>query len=391
MRDTETDVPVIVYFHGGGWVQGNVVSYDPLCTHLARQVRAVVVSVDYRKAPEHKAPTAAYDGVDATRWVAAHGGALRADSSRLAVCGDSAGGNLAAVVAQAARDDGSPRISHQVLIYPAVDMTLASPSIDEHANAPILTRANIHAFRAHYLPERADATSPVLSPIFGDLTGLPPALIQTADLDPLRDDGVRYAEALRAAGARPADELRSRAARLPSFPGAVPMGAAPRRARQRNAQAPLPRRGRRPDRLRLVCEQQQRSRPLRSTMREIVVFSGSAHRELAKHICAELAVELSPVEIKRFSNDCLQAQLLANCRQRDVYIVQPLVPPTQEHLMELLLMIDAARGASAAQITAVIPHYAYARSDKKDASRISSVAVWWRTCSSPRVSTECSR
>jgi ribose-phosphate pyrophosphokinase len=106
-------------------------------------------------------------------------------------------------------------------------------------------------------------------------------------------------------------------------------------------------------------------------MREIVVFSGSAHRELAKHICAELAVELSPVEIKRFSNDCLQAQLLANCRQRDVYIVQPLVPPTQEHLMELLLMIDAARGASAAQITAVIPHYAYARSDKKDASRIS--------------------
>ena len=100
-------------------------------------------------------------------------------------------------------------------------------------------------------------------------------------------------------------------------------------------------------------------------MREIVVFSGSAHRELAKHICAELAVELSPVEIKRFSNDCLQAQLLANCRQRDVYIVQPLVPPTQEHLMELLLMIDAARGASAAQITAVMPHYAYARSGQE--------------------------
>jgi ribose-phosphate pyrophosphokinase len=106
-------------------------------------------------------------------------------------------------------------------------------------------------------------------------------------------------------------------------------------------------------------------------MRDIVVFSGSAHRELARHICAELSVDLAPSETKRFSNDCLQAQLLANCRQRDVYIVQPLVPPTQEHLMELLLMIDAARGASAAQITAVIPHYAYARSDKKDASRIS--------------------
>ena len=106
-------------------------------------------------------------------------------------------------------------------------------------------------------------------------------------------------------------------------------------------------------------------------MREIVVFSGSAHRPLASSICEELGVELSSVELTRFSNDCLQAQLQANCRQRDVYIVQPLVPPTQEHLMELLLMIDAARGASAAQITAVIPYYAYARSDKKDASRLS--------------------
>jgi ribose-phosphate pyrophosphokinase len=106
-------------------------------------------------------------------------------------------------------------------------------------------------------------------------------------------------------------------------------------------------------------------------LRDIVVFSGSAHRELAARICAGLSAELSPAVITRFSNDCLQAQLLANCRQRDVYIVQPLVPPTQEHLMELLLMVDAARGASAAQITAVIPHYAYARSDKKDASRIS--------------------
>ena len=106
-------------------------------------------------------------------------------------------------------------------------------------------------------------------------------------------------------------------------------------------------------------------------MRDIAVFSGNAHRELAQRICDGLGVSLLPADIKRFSNDCLQVQLLANCRQRDVYIVQPLVPPTQEHLMELLLMIDAARGASAAQITAVIPHYAYARSDKKDASRIS--------------------
>jgi ribose-phosphate pyrophosphokinase len=106
-------------------------------------------------------------------------------------------------------------------------------------------------------------------------------------------------------------------------------------------------------------------------MREVVVFSGSAHTALAHRICDELGVTLSETLISRFSNDCLQAQLLANCRQRDVYLVQPLVPPTQDSLMELLLMIDAARGASASMITAVIPHYAYARSDKKDASRIS--------------------
>lgn len=106
-------------------------------------------------------------------------------------------------------------------------------------------------------------------------------------------------------------------------------------------------------------------------MKGIVVFSGSAHPSLADEICAHLDLPRSHVRISRFSNDCLQAQLLANCRQRDVYIVQPLVPPTQEHLMELLLMVNAARGASAGQITAVMPHYAYARSDKKDASRIS--------------------
>ena len=106
-------------------------------------------------------------------------------------------------------------------------------------------------------------------------------------------------------------------------------------------------------------------------MREIVVFSGSAHRALAAAICERLGVPLSPVELTRFSNDCLQAQLQANCRQRDVYLVQPLTPPTQEHLMELLLMVDAARGASADNITAVVPYYSYARSDKKDASRLS--------------------
>lgn len=106
-------------------------------------------------------------------------------------------------------------------------------------------------------------------------------------------------------------------------------------------------------------------------MNDIVVFSGSAHTKLADEVCSNLGITVAPVDLMRFSNDCLQVQLLANCRQRDVYIIQPLVRPTQDNLMELLLMIDAARGASAASITAVIPHYAYARSDKKDASRIS--------------------
>jgi acetyl esterase len=225
VRDTETDVPVVVFLHGGGWVQGNPVMYDPLCSHLARRVRAVVVSVDYRLAPEHPAPAAAHDAVDATRWVAAHGDVLRADTSRLAVCGDSAGGNLAAVVAQAARDAGGPRIAHQALIYPATDLTLASPSIDEHAAAPMLTRTSVLAFRDHYLQGGLDPADPVVSPLRGDHRGHPPALVQTADVDPVRDDGIRYARALSAAGVpvRLTNYLRVPHG-FASYPGAVPVG-----------------------------------------------------------------------------------------------------------------------------------------------------------------------
>lgn len=226
LRDTDTDVPVVLYFHGGGWVQGNVVMYDPLCMHLAERVRAVVVSVDYRLAPEYQAPIAAQDAIDATVWVAQHGVALRADCSRLAVCGDSAGGNLAAVVAQGVRDTIPDRIRHQALIYPATDLTMSSPSIDELAGAPMLTKANMLAFRAHYVPDGLDLTDPVLSPLFGTLTGLPPALVQTADLDPLRDDGIRYADALRAARVpvRLTNYLRVPHG-FASFPGALPTGA----------------------------------------------------------------------------------------------------------------------------------------------------------------------
>ena len=224
IRDVQDDVPVIVWFHGGGWVLGNVVNYDPLCTHLAAQVGAVVVSVDYRLAPEHPAPTAVHDAVDATTWVAAQSDVLRADAHRLAVAGDSAGANLATVVAQVVRDSGADWIRHQGLLYPATDMTMASPSITQHANAPILTRDSMLAFRELYAPG-ADYRDPLLSPLHGDLAGLPPALIQTADLDPIRDDGSRYAAALRSAGV---ETRLTNYLRVPhgfaSFPGASAAG-----------------------------------------------------------------------------------------------------------------------------------------------------------------------
>ncbi|WP_338747687.1 alpha/beta hydrolase [Janibacter alittae] len=198
--------PLVVYFHGGGWVQGSTRMYDPLCSHLAAELDAVVVSVDYRMAPEHRAPTAAHDAIDVTRWLrenADHG----VDRDRIALCGDSAGGNLSAVVAQQLRGlrtaDGEPVIRHQALIYPATDMTMASPSIAEHSQGAVLTEAKILAFRALYIGDADDAvefTDPLVSPLFGDVAGVAPALVQTADLDPIRDDGLRYGEALRRAG-----------------------------------------------------------------------------------------------------------------------------------------------------------------------------------------------
>lgn len=194
------DAPVVLWFHGGGWVLGNVVNYDPICADLAIGTGAIVVSVGYRLAPEHVAPTAAHDCVDATAWVAAHGAEQGWDGTRLAVTGDSAGGNLSAVVAQVFRDRGDSPLRAQGLIYPATDMTMSSPSIEENANGGILTKKGMHAFRAHYCPEGSDLRDPLVSPLFGDLAGLPPALVQTADRDPIRDDGTRYAVALRAAG-----------------------------------------------------------------------------------------------------------------------------------------------------------------------------------------------
>ncbi|MFL6079601.1 MAG: alpha/beta hydrolase [Ornithinibacter sp.] len=223
LRDAQSDVPVVMWFHGGGWVLGNLLDADPICTFIAGAVGCVVVSVDYRMAPEHRAPVAVEDCVDATTWVGVNGDVLRADTSRMAVAGDSAGGNLAAVVAQVLRDHGDTRLRHQVLIYPATDLTQSSPSVRQHANAAILTKRSMDAYRDHYLPAGHDLRDPLVSPLFGRLDGLPPALVQTADLDPVRDDGIRYAEALRDAGvpARLTNYLKVPHG-FASMPGAAP-------------------------------------------------------------------------------------------------------------------------------------------------------------------------
>lgn len=195
-------LPVVVFLHGGGWVLGSVLGYDPLCAFIADAVPALVLSVDYRLAPEHVAPQAVLDGVDALRWVESGVEALGGDPARIALCGDSAGGNLCAVVSQVVRDEGGPRISHQALLYPGTDATRSFPSVVEHADAPVLDRRAIDAFLELYaVPSGLALEDPLISPLWvDDVSGLPPTLVQTADLDPLRDEGQAYAARLRAAG-----------------------------------------------------------------------------------------------------------------------------------------------------------------------------------------------
>ncbi|TQM58135.1 acetyl esterase [Humibacillus xanthopallidus] len=219
-------LPVLVWFHGGGWVLGNTQSYDPVCSAVAHDAGVLVVSVDYRLAPEFRAPQAALDCVDAVRWVASAGTALGARTEGIGVAGDSAGANLAAVVAQVVQSEGGAQLTHQSLVYPAVDATMSQPSIAEHADAPVLTRADMEAFLSYYLgegPDALDRRDPLVSPLYAaQLAGLPPALVQTADLDPLRDDGAVYARALRDAGV---EVTLTNYPRVPhgflSFPGAT--------------------------------------------------------------------------------------------------------------------------------------------------------------------------
>ena len=196
-------LPVLVYFHGGGWVIGDLDTHDSLCRALANASGCAVVAVDYRMGPEHRFPAAVDDALAATRWVHTHAAELRLDPARLAVGGDSAGGNLAAVVAIAARDAGDLPVAFQLLIYPATDMRRVHPSHTANGDGYLLTRDTMAYFHDHYIDDPKHDIDWRASPLLhADLAGLPPALVVTAGYDPLRDEGLAYAGALTAAGNR---------------------------------------------------------------------------------------------------------------------------------------------------------------------------------------------
>lgn len=189
--------PIIVFYHGGGWVIGNAASYDNVATRLANRAYAVVVSVDYRLAPEHPFPAAVDDAFAALRWVSDNAGKINGDVERIAVAGDSAGGNLAAVVALLARDSG-PRVMYQLLLYPAIDFARQTESFVTNGQGYYITQELVEWFGKQYDADPHDwRASPIRAE---DLSGLPPAHIITAEFDPLRDEGAEYARALVEAG-----------------------------------------------------------------------------------------------------------------------------------------------------------------------------------------------
>ncbi|MCL6644135.1 MAG: alpha/beta hydrolase [Dehalococcoidia bacterium] len=192
--------PLVVYIHGGGWVICSPATHAKLCAELAEGVGAVVVSVDYRLAPEHTPPAQLDDCVAAVRWAVDHAAELNADGSRFALAGDSAGGNLAACAALRLRDEGGPRARLQLLLYGAFTGNNDLPSVIENGEGKILTRQMMDWFYRHYLSAGADPKDPYIFPINGDLRGLPPAHLIVGTLDPLLDDSKLYAEALQKAG-----------------------------------------------------------------------------------------------------------------------------------------------------------------------------------------------
>jgi acetyl esterase len=194
--------PLLVFFHGGGFVLCDLDTHDPTCRNLCAGAGCVVASVGYRLAPEHRFPAAPEDCLAATRWAAENAAELGADPARMAVGGDSAGGALATVTALRVRDEGGPRLAGQLLIYPMTDLEMtARPSLAENGEGYGVTAKDIAWFRSLYLSDSSEARHPHASPIHApDLSRLPPALVVTAEYDPLRDEGERYGARLREAG-----------------------------------------------------------------------------------------------------------------------------------------------------------------------------------------------
>ena len=194
--------PAVVYYHGGGWVVCNLDTHQVVCSAIARRAGAVVVAVDYRLAPEHKFPAAVLDAYAGLQWTVANAERLGIDRNRISVGGDSAGGNLAAVVCLKSRDEKGPAIASQILVYPVTDLSsFETFSYEEFKEEHYLTRAQMEWFRNHYLADPADAKNPYASPLLApDLSRLPRAMIILAQCDPLLDEGDAYRERLRAAG-----------------------------------------------------------------------------------------------------------------------------------------------------------------------------------------------
>ncbi len=201
-RPTERDdAPIVVFFHGGGMVIGSMDIYDGVCRQLAEASGAVVVNVDYRLAPEHPEPAQLTDAWDAVRWVADHASDLGGSETKLIVCGDSAGGNLAALCALRSRDEGTPHLALQMLLYPVTDWAGTFPSVEENGTGNFLTKETMQWFRKNYLGENKDRwTATDVSPHYAEVEGVCPAWVMTTSHDPLRDEGIAYAEKLRAAG-----------------------------------------------------------------------------------------------------------------------------------------------------------------------------------------------
>ncbi|MDE2884441.1 MAG: alpha/beta hydrolase [Chloroflexota bacterium] len=201
VTDDEGPLPVSMWFHGGGWVIGSVATNDATCRALANASGAIVVSVDYRLAPEHKFPVPFDDSYAATVWAAENAASLGGDPSRLAVAGASAGGNLSATIALRARDEGGPRLVQQSLIYPVTDHDFTRPSYVENGEGYGLSYASMVWFWDCYLSSGAEASNPYVSPMLAEnLSGLPPAFVLTCEYDPLRDEGEAYAARLQEAG-----------------------------------------------------------------------------------------------------------------------------------------------------------------------------------------------